>query len=160
MGYFEKTEDLLWKDECQPYTTEQMTDIKSQFHPSNTANVNIVPYHIYSPNEHQVGEWQEVRDGVLKQKPVYEKTFSGTTPSAETTALGINISNIDVLCELSGYAGHPLSIPLMYTDENNFFKGYKTSTGLEIWCKGNVVLSKLYSITVRYTKTTDEWQPV
>lgn len=33
--------DLLRKDECQPLTSGQMTDIKSQFHPSNTANVTF-----------------------------------------------------------------------------------------------------------------------
>ena len=152
--------NLLRKDECQPLTNEQMNDIKSQFHPSNTANVNITPYHIYDTDEHVVGEWRETISGVKKKKPVYEKKISGTTPSVETTALGINISNIDVLCELGGYAGYPLSIPLMYTDENNFFKGYKTSTGLEIWCKGTAVFSKPYNIIVRYTKTTDSWEVV
>ena len=46
MGYFEKTEDLLWADECQPLTQAEITDVISQTAERPKANVNIVPYHI------------------------------------------------------------------------------------------------------------------
>lgn len=165
---FETTKDVLWKDECQPLTTEQMADIKSQFHPSNTANVNIVPYHIYDEDEHIVGEWRETIDGVKKKKPVYEKTIFANDISASsivTIDSTLTVSN----CSIVDIYG------TFYSPENNAYMplpqvsraGANYQTGISISSAGvslNVgtsePLKQQIKVIIRYTKTTDTWEEV
>jgi len=161
--------DLLRKDECQPLTTEQMDDIKSQFHPSNMANVNIVPYEIYSPNEHVVGEWQEMVDGVLKKKPLYEKTIvdAVTLPSMNNVVV-YELGSGYIIRDYDGYAkdsnGNPTYLlkfsgnnaPLnIYLNTPNIGSiNFSIGTGDADW------IGRKVDITLFYTKTTDTWQPI
>ena len=161
MGYLEKTEDLLWKDECQPLTQEQMTEIKSQFHPSNTANVNIVPYHIYDEDEHIVGEWRETIDGVKKKKSVYQKTIKMTFNTTNmyqfssdcivTKIVGTMIWNNNT-SSLSLNAAFSASDMVGITINSNIVKGISTNP--------SAYLGMTIYGTFEYIKSTDEWQPV
>ena len=149
---------LLRKDECEPLTTEQMTDIKSQFHPSNTVNVNITPYHIYDEDgvEQRVGEVRKTIDGVKKSKPVWEKTVTGflSPQTADAWAnLGVTISNVSQI--ISGV--------LLRTSDS------ASTTSVAFKMNGNnvqyiadskTILPNCNVLILRYTKTTDTWQPV
>lgn len=162
--------DLLRKDECEPYTNEQMANIKSQFHPSNTANVNIVPYHIYDEDgvEQVVGEVRKTIDGVKKKKPLYRKCATATIV-ADGFSDAI-ISNVDYMyCE-------GITIFTSGTDDywsNGVYSTYNlVEEGTRYGCVNkkdngdvrlyNVSRSSSATITaiIRYTKTTDTWQPV
>lgn len=149
----------------QPLTNEQMTDIKSQFHPSNTANVNIVPYEIYDEDEHIVGEWREVVDGVKKRKPVYEMEITGTSPSSASW-IDTDLLNVERVLLLNGICisgTQYVSIPNGHPSTESRYAVYLTfdkSTNKIYFGVGSDFLSKPFSITIQYTKTTDEWQPV
>lgn len=167
---FKMTKDVLWKDECQPLTTEQMNGIKSQFHPSNTANVNIVPYHIYDTDEHIVGEWRETINGVKKKKPVYERTINTTTSTATTNDKEVSIGDgvsVDKYIEIKGVFEQIISsdkytYPYFMTDNSleGYVKIYARNNSVVIRVTQQAWLNTPISITVRFTKTTDEWQPV
>ena len=127
--------------------------------------------HVYSPNEHQVGWWQEVRDGVLKQKPVYQKTLSNTygTISSSITSLDVGqitsdnsidaVIDMNVTATYSGStvtlqyfdAGSPLSTFTNYYYYNNHIGSRSNNTGAS---------NALIRATVQYTKSTDQWQTV
>lgn len=139
----------------QPLTNEQMTDIKSQFHPSNTANVNIVPYEIYDEDEHIVGEWREVVDGVKKRKPVYEKRFNelsfGTATNVWTNS-GATIQDVSLLTSAKTIRTSNNTISYIFT-----FRSLNNNIQYFTFDEWSVPFDVLI---VRYTKTTDEWQPV
>jgi hypothetical protein len=159
------------KDEIpQPYTDEQMTDIKSQFHPSNTANVNIVPYHIYDEDEHVVGEWRETINGVKKKKTVYERTIntttSATTGNDKEISIGDGVS-VDKYIEIKGLfeqtvAPNKYTYPFFMTDNSltGYVKIYANNNNIVIRVTQQAWLNMPISITAQYTKTSDEWQPV
>jgi len=138
--------DLLRKDECEPLTTEQMNDIKSQFHPSNTANVNMVPYHKYSTTEQRVGEW-------IDGKPLYEKCFQITIPNTSGDGLvvvntGLSVSTlIELAVALNKNAGGDFNVSRsIYLHDDGSIK----IDSPPAWMRGlgGVLL-------MRYTKTTD-----
>lgn len=158
--------DLLRKDECQPLTTEQMNDIKSQFHPSNTANVNIVPYHIYDEDgeEIKVGEVRKTIDGVKKCKPVYEKVVDfGTCPNNTIKTVAHNISNVEewvkVRCTFNDTTGRGFEVIISNGNVANNVITNVSSTICSVDSKMNITAFTA-KFTLRYTKTTDEWQPV
>ena len=102
----------------------------------------------YSTSEKVVGKW-------IDGKPIYQCTFTGTTPST-AGAVNISISNVDTMVSFTGATkSSGLKILLQYADETNYFKGYANSVGIQIWCGGSGVLSKDYVITAWYTKTSD-----
>ena len=161
--------NLLWEDECQPLTNDQMNDIKSQFHPSNTANVNIVPYHIYDEDEHVVGEWRETINGVKKCKPLYEKTIINavTVPSANNT-VAYEMGSDYIIRDYDGYAkdsnGNPTYL-LKFSGNNaplNIYLNTPTTGGIHFLVgSGNADwIGRKVDITLRYTKTTDTWENV
>lgn len=173
--------DLLRKDECQPLTQEQIEEIKAQTVTRPKANVNIVPYHIYSPTERVVGEWQEEISGVLKKKPVYEKRITTTTPNKDTDkyeALDVSIDTVidynamfhNVYNGTAGAgqwmkcgsltAGGFSSIAMLIVDV--YPNDVTSGTPNAVFIRHNVSGwgGKSVNITVQYTKTTDEWQPV
>lgn len=119
--------------------------------PTNTSVLYCIKAKVagesYSTDEQVIGTW-------IDGKPLYQKTFTGTTPSA-SGALNISITNMNILCKMEGFITSGVKIALQYKDASNVFAGYGVSSGLEIWCDGSAVLSKPYAITVRYTKTTD-----
>lgn len=164
--------NLLWEDKCQPLTTEQMNDIKSQFHPSNTANVNIVPYEIYDEDgvEQVVGEVRKTIDGVKKRKPLYRITAVGKSPSTAGSESPIitylssnvveNITRQDVILLsnteyiLAGwqYGSSAYAVTNVYARING--NQVLMSVGVSAYCNCDVFA------TIEFTKTTDEWQPV
>lgn len=162
--------DVLWKDECQPLEKEQMEAIKSQFHPSNTANVNVVPYEIYDEDgvEQVVGEVRKTIDGVKKRKPLYRKCVTVTIVADDFS--DAIISNVDYMyCE-------GITIFTSRTDDywsNGVYSTYNlVGEGTRYGCVNkkdngdvrlyNVSRSSSATITaiICYTKTTDEWTPV
>lgn len=166
--------DLLRKDECQPYTDEQITDIKSQFHPSNTANVNIVPYHIYDEDEHVVGEWRETIDGVKKKKPVYERMMyksqansptSGTSTETDGGLVSNDMDNDRAFIAFSraqDSAGASIILQIETSFDPSTKRYVKTLLRDKHFYIGNSTgraINNIYAF-VRYTKTTDEWEPV
>lgn len=150
------------KDEIpQPLTNEQMTDIKSQFHPSNTANVNIVPYEIYDEDgvEQVVGEVRKTIDGVKKKKPLYRVIVKGTTPSTSG----------DVSTELTGFDSCLLEECHIYTSWGNVvniaFMIVDTdvrpdASAIYFDVRDNAVKRVPFMAILRCTKTIDTWQPV
>lgn len=166
MGYFEKTEDLLWAEQCQPATTAQMNEIKSQFHPSNTANVNIVPYEIYDEDgtEIVVGEVRKTIDGVKKRKPVHEKTVN--IYSSITSGMILNtISSLEDVKLVQGVfrASNGIERNIGYNDGSQYMHVYRESNDIKTVFTGVFASSQpitKISITIQYTKTTDEWTPV
>ena len=170
----DKQVDLLRRDECQPLTTEQMADIKSQFHPSDTANVNIVPYHIYDEDgeEIRVGEVRKTIDGVKKSKPVYEVTINATSPSSINSwtnyssilPSGADIREIKGYCDESGSVRAYLEMGATGSAENKakwFVYNYTVSNNnFIIWISIDSLKNQPMSITLQYTKDSDTWQPV
>lgn len=140
-------------------TDEDMDEIKAQFHPVRIGNVT--PMQIYSPVEHQVGWWQEEIDGVLKQKPVYEKTIFNITPTISEQIVATNIDR---------HIGY--SFKRNYANNNNYFIFYDGIADTNNICFRMIdnslsieVASSKYNagsgtLVVRYTKTTDEWEEV
>jgi len=150
--------DLLRKDECQPLTNEQMEEIKSQFHPSGTANVNIVPYEIYDEDgvEQVVGEVRKTIDGVKKKKSVYRKIFVKNNTSAFDPSIS-NLDEIDVQGIVKETTGNMFHAP--YANGTfTFAVYYQHSNGTIVTTASGNFLSIKYIL--KYTKTTDEWEEV
>ena len=148
--------DLLRRNECQPLTQEQIEDIKSQFHPADTANVNIVPYHIYDTDEHVVGEWRQTVDGVKKKKPVYERTITGLNVAMSISdwtdniySLGDTVNRI-LECRLFTNDNGILSYPLEARVLNH-------KLSVQFRAGGSRTLN---SFIIRYIKTSDTWENV
>ena len=158
-----KRMNLLRKDECEPLTNEQMNDIKSQFHPSNTANVNIVPYEIYDEDGEEIviGEVRKTIDGVKKCKPLYRKIYTAENVSSWPSILG------DVPANSSFVSGEGA---LLDSDGWIRFGNYYESSSIKIiwqitdtgkvalYLRGYTVLYAKFEY--KYTKTTDTWENV
>jgi len=162
--------NLLREDECQPLTTEQMNDIKSQFHPSNTANVNIVPYEIYDEDGEEivVGEVRKTIDGVKKKKPVYEKiieydniNMSGKDSYTviDNALLTTKLQNLDKIIE-SDTTVIVRSVNNSETSNEYYINREDgTYSVKQFWTsQGNLYYD--IRLIIFYTKTTDTWQPI
>ena len=118
--------------------------------------------HVYSPNEHQVGWWQEEVDGVLKQKPVYEKVVQNT-PTLNGVTL---IENVDELvCTpiiKRKYSSSDVNIVIMgdgVADTN--YIGFTLSDNiLKMVSTTSKYSGGIATVIVQFTKTTDQWQTV
>lgn len=151
--------DFLRRDECQPMTTAQMESAKAQIRPRNRANVNIVPYHIYDEDEHTVGEWRETINGVKKKKPVYEKTFH------DLPYINVSVSNVERVLNWNAVrkyeSGSIYHVNMDGTQKANYMLGQFSNNTFVLkelasaYNAGNVITA-----TIRYTKTTDEWEEV
>ncbi len=114
---------------------------------ANTLYANT--YHNYSTEEHVVGTW-------IDGKPLYEKSYSVSTPSAiDTVNQIIPISGLNIV-NIFGVYDNRLPINFYYEEDNristwvNDAKTYivnKTPYSLMLNLSGNV--------TIQYTKTTD-----
>lgn len=146
----EKTLNLAQKNEIpQQFTSAEMTEIKNAVS-QETTNVNITPYHIYSPNEHVVGEWQEMRDGVLKKKPVYEKKIAYTqnyeTPLTWQIIADKSTEERLIKCYLETSIGCVYVYTALVEDK------IKMNYAQAVY--GNQF------VVIQYTKTTDSWENV
>ena len=159
----ETRKDLAWKEDIpQPFTSEDIEDIKASIDTSK-ANVNITPYHIYSPNEQVVGEWQQMVDGVLKKKPFYEKiyAYSNLTSSSSPQTLGAipNTFIPETLSVFTKFNDGTVASIAYYQDANDSMWGDIDNYNIRFYCKWGGVNVKAY-YKVGYTKTTDEWEVV
>lgn len=145
---------LLWTEECQPLTNEQMDNIKSQFHPqANGSNINITPYHIYSTTEHIVGEW-------IDGKALYEKTINfGALPNATTKSVAHGISNLYRVIHLSAIAYSPalsqtLTVPHVGTGALvDGMAVFQKDNNVTVQCgRDRTSYTECY-ITIQYTKS-------
>ena len=117
-------------------------------------------YHKYSTEEQIVGEW-------IDGKPIYQRTFAGTTPSTSRTNIVLTTEgNYKAVIDYNGY------IEASYGNVN--IKFWDTVNGKSYGCTGTKVLdsthqivfsvidsdadayvNKNFFITIQYTKTTD-----
>lgn len=155
----------------QPLTTEQMADIKSQFHPSNTANVNIVPYEIYDEDgeEQVVGEVRKTIDGVKKKKPVYKNfiLIPSLPSSAGSQTYTSDITNADdIICfygctQQEGDVFYPLNICRNNTEDQIGCRASIENNTIKItYIVGYTRANCAGKIFVEYTKNTDTWEEV
>jgi len=105
----------------------------------------------YSTTEQVVGEW-------IDGKPVYQKTITGITGTGNSDVQH-NISDIDTICNISGYVRWASGSVNMYAPigfdntTSYYFSAFVSETILYIRQKGYD--AKNYIITIQYTKTTD-----
>ena len=107
----------------------------------------------YSTTEKVIGKW-------IDGKPIYQKTYSLTTPS---TTNDVAIGSFDSSCivrEMTGFVEDTSThtyLPIMFKygdDSNNYITVYITASGIR--CKvASGYTSKPVYLTVKYTKTTD-----
>lgn len=106
--------------------------------------------HIYSTDEQIVGTW-------IDGKPVYEKTFQSTAPSAVNTVSvieDISSLNVDIPILLTGNVGNaPINWRL---DDNNevicFVNSAKTGIAMKI--ANSLLIESICYLTLRYTKSS------
>lgn len=104
--------------------------------------------HNYSTTEQVIGTWT---DG----KPLYEKTYEGTTASTSGIYAIIDNGSDTVIRRFDGeIGGRGLN---SYYDAANYCRLWITSNKYQIGVlpSGSSFLSQPYSITLQYTKTTD-----
>lgn len=115
--------------------------------------------HVYSPNEHQVGWWQEEVDGVLKQKPVYEKTFDNIPYT------NVSVSNVERILNWNAVRRYESNsnyyVNMDGTISTNYMLGqFSNNTFVLHEMAGAYNAGNIVTATIRYTKTTDQWQTV
>ena len=113
-----------------------------------TADTTVAPI-IYSEEEQEVGVWT---DG----KPLYQKSFSGTTLTSGNATSIMSASNIDSIIGVSGYVNDGTSqycIP--YRDGGDYMSAYRTSSDV-FTNYSNYFRGKNFILTLQYTKTTDQ----
>ena len=114
---------------------------------------------IYSPEEQVVAEWREYVDGVLKKKPVYEKTVSGLSLSlswddkynAKTSSQNLLtiIPDADIILNITGIGSNKKCFPMIADGATNSNVNIKSFVG-----------GTINYLILQYTKTTDEWEVV
>jgi hypothetical protein len=151
-------------------TDADIEEIKAEFHPSNTANVNIVPYEIYDEDgtEIVVGEVRKTIDGVKKKKPLYRSVITITTLSAdgvrEYNYSDYGITNIEYIY-MDNLVAHTsigdVTLNYYYTasDRCSYYSA-DSNTKLHIDNHGTWTHSIPATYVLEYTKTSDEWTPV
>lgn len=105
----------------------------------------------YSTDEKVVGVWTDGR-------PLYQKTYSLTTPSTTADTIIGSLDSSCIVREMTGFvenAGAYLPIMFKYGDDsNNYIIIYISATNVR--CKvASGYTSKPVHLTVKYTKTTD-----
>ena len=119
---------------------------------------------IHSTTEQVVGTW-------INGKPIYQKTFTGTTPSSGSTypTVGTVVSysigaNVEYAISLYGYvmgssgACIPLNVPLSSTQYVTSWvrtNDYTSDPNAVAVACGSGLTSRPFAVTIRYTKTTD-----
>jgi len=118
---------------------------------------------IYSPVEHVIGEWHEEVDGVLKKKPLYEKTMTTTisavqTISAMTPSSDAFIKNFDVKCYYNG----EMTVPNAFSNDNWGVTVWVASNNKDLGCRANKAeyVGQNVRAIIQYVKTTDSWETV
>jgi hypothetical protein len=106
----------------------------------------------YSTTEQQIGTW-------IDGKPLYQKTFVCTTPTAKGTNQTVaNIDNSYYVVNIDGIAVHSNSvhIPVNFSQGESAYIVCWVDTGAIRMVTTNLAyLSCPCYITIKYTKTTD-----
>ena len=118
----------------------------------NDGNVFPKSCEIYSTTEKRIGKWV---DG----KPIYRKSFSGTTVNNSNVVLGY-ISDIDNVINAYGWATSNYSntwgIPSGRTDNyNNNWRLSTNNNQLALVFGSYYTNNGKFTFTIEYTKTTD-----
>jgi hypothetical protein len=107
---------------------------------------------IYSTEEIRIGTW-------IDGKPLYRKCFTGlVSPSTSTqlnTFLNVSGLNIDSLPFLGGTIGR-FPIPIANGTASAYLWITTDKTHMAIYVNGSSVFEKPVTLTLEYTKTTDE----
>lgn len=157
-------------DRPEKPTSQEIADIIT---PKPQGVVADTAWTIYSPNERVCGEWQQMVDGVLKKKPLYEKTILTTTPTVATegtianNTIEISELNVDRIVEpkgtfdlLSGGTSYCFGLPVVSGEKVVKCVVDVTHTDLLVQTNSTSYGNMPVSITLQYTKTTDTWQTV
>lgn len=119
----------------------------------NIYNTNYMQPSMYSEEERVVGCW-------INGKPLYEKTFSATSPSTSGNPIEINMpENIDFIVDVKGTLlhGNQQYLPVnFYYSAKDYISTIATRTGICMHTQFGNYLNAPIVITVQYTKTTDE----
>lgn len=127
------------------------------------SDAHLDSYKIYSPNEHKVGWWQEEVDGVLKQKPVYEKTVFVTKLQNNTeNILDHGISNLETIISQYTILDNATAafVGAFYSSGEQLSYSQTDSTKFRIKVDGVFTDTGRAHTIFQYTKTTDQWQTV
>jgi hypothetical protein len=102
-----------------------------------------------------------MRDGVLKKKPVYEKTYTGATQTTSTDKTVDNSFSNKILRSYNGWIKTSTSqVPICFSySESNHSFPLVVNNALKLQVTSQYYNSN-YSLTVQYTKTSDEWEVV
>lgn len=107
---------------------------------------------VYSTEEAVIGRW-------IDGRPVYRKTFIGSTTKPNTWSYVGSVENLDHLIRASGYlidiSGAYSAIPNNVSSINNRISGFSTDDILIIFTVSGTVNFRFY-IIAEYTKTTDQ----
>ena len=102
---------------------------------------------IYSTEEREVGAWEN-------GKPLYQKTFSGTTGTGASFYLP-NTSGIEEVAAVSGYiTDGTYSFNIPYRDGSDYCSVGNDANGVRI-IVSNYFQNSNFSLTIQYTKTAD-----
>lgn len=144
-------------------SAEDVAAAKAAFQPVSYGNVRLWEIYDEDGAEIEVGEVRKTIDGVKKKKPVYKKEFVGGTLSTGTTVIA-TLDNVEKIIE-SRHCINNKQNQLFpeYSLSNNTVAVFLDGTSVKInlgtaWTGNDAIQS--YNVTWKYTKTTDEWQPV
>jgi len=171
--------DKVVSGNSRNYLASPQTDLggqKATTRPTNTSflicvkatlsDAEINAFNVYTPREHQVAWWEEEIDGVWKRKPVYEKEINGITPAAQDSdfeVMNITSLSIERVVQMRGTFGDNsegiAEINYLITDAGK-------QVGVYSYIYNNVLhmttknrnRAEQYTIQLRYTKSTDDWQ--
>ena len=135
-------------------STDEKTVVEVDTMPSTDMSEIITPlpsiparYQKYSTDEQVIGEW-------IDSKPLYQKTFSGTSPATDgEVATGLTgIDNAFLThCYIKGTGGYTLNTA--YKD--NYVDVKSDGSAIYFSYSGSVFVNKPFFATIQYTKTTD-----
>lgn len=105
----------------------------------------------------------EIRVGTYLGKPLYRRTFVGTTSTSTNNSMLTNSGNIKKIISSCGYIEQSSSVQLeigksVYHQDNSFTaftRIINVNNNLRFDYNYNTFSGKNYEITVEYTKTTD-----
>lgn len=111
---------------------------------------------VYSTEERRIGTW-------IDGKPLYQITFymdyNATGSSAFNATFGIENCEFDEVPNINGtlYFLNGIDWPLNFTRDNSHFSAFVDGSS-HIYCYSNARFSEIkrVTITIEYTKTTDE----
>ena len=115
---------------------------------SGSWNTDGVPTHHYSTTEQVIGTW-------IDGKPLYERTYEGTTSASSAVTVMIDLGTGMVIRRFDGtIGGRGLN---SYYEAGHFNRMWIGGNGYQLAYlpNGSEFLSQPYNVTIQYTKTTD-----